>query len=97
MIRFMGHPICHQIHDDRITSPKLQLPQCSRNAAIFMIMIQYIMLKVIYLMADLTIEGKFTGHRNSLKGEKKTIKKGLTQHFTTLSNSKLYNAIKRTA
>lgn len=51
------------------------------------------MLKVIYLMADLKIEGKFTRHRSSLKGEKqnKNNKKGLTQHFTTLSNLKLWN------
>lgn len=35
-------------------------------------------------MADLKIEGKFTGHRNSLKGEKqKNYKKGLTTLYNT--------------
>jgi len=28
--------------------------------------------EVTYLMVDLKIEGKFTGHRGSLKGEKQT-------------------------
>lgn len=45
-------------------------------------------------MVDLKIEGKFTGHRSSLKGGKQTNKnnkKGFTQHFTTLSNLKLRN------